>query len=159
MLGSPDVSGGTMHNIDVNFQPSGGGEAVDTTIQQSLLPAQIQGLLGRDGVSQYDPADPTSYIRTAGSQLTFRQSARVRQVGCRNLKMSALWFSMTSPPRSARGFLAPDRSRADPGARVARSPAGRAYRRRPASSARRRPPARHGEPPREGRRASARSSA
>ena len=61
-IGSPDISGGTMHTIDVTIQPPG-GEPYDGTTQQSLL-ANAAGALtpGVACVVKYDPADPSSFM-------------------------------------------------------------------------------------------------
>jgi hypothetical protein len=60
--GVPDVSGATMHSIAVTFRPEG-GEPIETTIDQSLLPFQLETL--REGLPctvKYDPDMPTSAV-------------------------------------------------------------------------------------------------
>jgi len=41
--GTPDVSGATMHAIAVTYRPDG-ADPIETTIEQSLLPFQLEGL-------------------------------------------------------------------------------------------------------------------
>ena len=57
-VGSPDISGATQHEFDVTVTPSG-GSAYDTTIKQSMLPMQMQGLSeGKAVTVKYDPDNP-----------------------------------------------------------------------------------------------------
>ena len=58
--GTPDVSGATMHAIAVTYRPEG-GDPIETTIEQSLLPFQLEGLAeGKPCTVKYDPDMPTS---------------------------------------------------------------------------------------------------
>jgi hypothetical protein len=41
--GTPDVSGATMHAIAVTYRPEG-GDPIEATVEQSLLPFQLEGL-------------------------------------------------------------------------------------------------------------------
>ena len=60
--GSPDVSGATMHAIAVTYRPEG-GDPIETTIEQSLLPFQLEGLAeGKPCTVKYDPDMPSSAI-------------------------------------------------------------------------------------------------
>jgi hypothetical protein len=57
-VGSPDMSGATLHEFDVSITPSG-ASAYDTTIKQSMLAAQMQGLSeGKAVTVKYDPDNP-----------------------------------------------------------------------------------------------------
>ena len=60
--GTPDVSGATMHAIAVTYRPEG-GDPIETTIEQSLLPFQLEGLAeGKQCTVKYDPDLPTSAV-------------------------------------------------------------------------------------------------
>ena len=60
--GTPDVSGATMHAIAVTYRPEG-ADPIETTIEQSLLPFQLEGLAeGKQCTVKYDPALPTSAV-------------------------------------------------------------------------------------------------
>lgn len=60
--GTPDISGATMHTIAVTFRPDG-SDPVETTIEQSLLPFQLETLAeGKPCTVKYDPDLPTSAI-------------------------------------------------------------------------------------------------
>jgi hypothetical protein len=60
--GTPDISGATMHAIAVTFRPAG-GDTVETTIEQSLLPFQLEGLAeGKPCTVKYDPDMPASAV-------------------------------------------------------------------------------------------------
>jgi DNA-binding LytR/AlgR family response regulator len=60
--GTPDVSGATMHAIAVTYRPEG-GDPIETTIEQSLLPFQLEGLAeGKPCTVKYDPDMPSSAI-------------------------------------------------------------------------------------------------
>jgi len=60
--GTPDVSGATMHAIAVTYRPEG-GDPIETTIEQSLLPFQLEGLAeGKPVTVKYDPDMPSSAI-------------------------------------------------------------------------------------------------
>lgn len=61
-VGTPDLSGATWHEFDVSLRPEG-GEPFQTTIEQSMLPFQMEGLSeGQAIVAKYDPAAPTEAI-------------------------------------------------------------------------------------------------
>jgi len=60
--GSPDMSGAIPHDIDVTITPSG-GQAYDTTIHQSLLPQQMNGLeAGKACTVKVDPDNPSAAL-------------------------------------------------------------------------------------------------
>jgi DNA-binding LytR/AlgR family response regulator len=60
--GTPDVSGATMHAIAVTYRPEG-ADPIETTIEQSLLPFQLEGLAeGKQCTVKYDPDLPTSAV-------------------------------------------------------------------------------------------------
>jgi DNA-binding LytR/AlgR family response regulator len=60
--GTPDVSGATMHAIAVTFRPEG-AEPIETTIEQSLLPFQLEGLSeGLPCTVKYDPDSPSAAV-------------------------------------------------------------------------------------------------
>jgi hypothetical protein len=60
--GSPDISGATMHAIAVTYRPEG-GDPIEATIEQSLLPFQLEGLAeGKPCTVKYDPDLPSSAI-------------------------------------------------------------------------------------------------
>jgi len=60
--GSPDISGATMHAIAVTYRPEG-GDPIEATIEQSLLPFQLEGLAeGKPCTVKYDPDMPSSAI-------------------------------------------------------------------------------------------------
>ena len=61
-VGGPDVSGGTPHEFDVTVTPSG-GQPYDTTIRQTMLPTQMQGLAeGKAVTVKYDPDNPKAAL-------------------------------------------------------------------------------------------------
>jgi hypothetical protein len=61
-IGTPDVSGATMHAIAVTYRPAG-GDPIETTIEQSLLPFQLEGMAeGKPCTVKYDPDLPTSAV-------------------------------------------------------------------------------------------------
>jgi len=61
-MGSPDMSGAILHEFDVTIRPAG-GQPYDTTIQQSMLPMQMQGLSEGQAVTvKYDPDKPTDAL-------------------------------------------------------------------------------------------------
>jgi hypothetical protein len=61
-VGTPDISGATWHEFDVSIKPEG-GEMYQTTIEQSMLPFQMEGLAeGQAIVAKYDPSAPTQAI-------------------------------------------------------------------------------------------------
>jgi hypothetical protein len=60
--GSPDVSGATMHAIAVTYRPEG-ADPIETTIEQSLLPFQVETMAeGKPCTVKYDPDLPTSAV-------------------------------------------------------------------------------------------------
>jgi hypothetical protein len=60
--GTPDVSGATMHAIAVTVKPAAGA-MYETTIEQSLLPFQVEGLSeGLACTVKYDPDNPTAAV-------------------------------------------------------------------------------------------------
>jgi hypothetical protein len=60
--GTPDVSGAAMHAIAVTYRPEG-GDPIEATIEQSLLPFQLEGLAeGKPCTVKYDPDMPTSAV-------------------------------------------------------------------------------------------------
>ena len=57
-VGGPDISGATPHEFDVTITPAGGAP-YQTTIRQSMLPAQMEGISqGMACVAKYDPDAP-----------------------------------------------------------------------------------------------------
>jgi hypothetical protein len=64
-MGGPDMSGAIQHEFDVTVRPAGGA-AYDTTIQQSMLPMQMEGLSeGKAVTVKYDPDQPTDALLTS----------------------------------------------------------------------------------------------
>jgi len=60
--GTPDVSGATMHAIAVTYRPDG-ADPIETTIDQSLLPFQLEGLAeGKQCTVKYDPDNPSAAV-------------------------------------------------------------------------------------------------
>jgi hypothetical protein len=60
--GAPDLSGGTPHAFDVTITPAGGAPYA-TTIQQVMLPAQMEGLSDGQAVTvKYDPDNPMAAL-------------------------------------------------------------------------------------------------
>jgi hypothetical protein len=60
--GTPDISGATMHAIAVTIRPAG-GDSYETTIEQSLLPFQLEGLADGQAVTvKYDPDNPSAAV-------------------------------------------------------------------------------------------------
>ena len=60
--GTPDISGATMHEFDVTVTPDGGA-AYAATVQQSMLPAQMEGLHEGQAVTvKYDPDNPSGVL-------------------------------------------------------------------------------------------------
>ena len=56
------MSGATMHEFDVTFTPAGAA-ACETTIQQSMMPTQMQGI--SEGIActvKYDPDKPADAL-------------------------------------------------------------------------------------------------
>ena len=61
-VGSPDMSGATLHEFDVTVKASG-LDPYDTTIRQSMLPQQMTNLAApKSVVVKYDPDDPTAAL-------------------------------------------------------------------------------------------------
>ncbi|HEX5586181.1 MAG TPA: hypothetical protein VFZ17_02640 [Acidimicrobiia bacterium] len=61
-VGEPDISGATWHEFDVSIRPAG-GDPYQTTIEQSMLPFQMEGLSeGQAIVAKYDPDVPAEAI-------------------------------------------------------------------------------------------------
>jgi len=61
-VGTPDISGATWHEFDVSIRPAG-ADPYQTTIEQSMLPFQMEGLSeGQAIVAKYDPNVPTEAI-------------------------------------------------------------------------------------------------
>jgi hypothetical protein len=61
-VGGPDVAGATKHHIQVTIAPDGGAP-YDTTVEQSMLPAQTEGLSEGMAVTvKYDPDNPAAAI-------------------------------------------------------------------------------------------------
>lgn len=64
-VGSPDMSGATLHEFDVDVTASG-LDAYKTTIKQSMLPMQMSGLAeGKAVTIKYDPQDPSQALLTS----------------------------------------------------------------------------------------------
>ena len=60
--GAPDISGATMHAIAVTYRPEG-ADPIETTIEQSLLPFQLDTMAeGKPCTVKYDPDMPTSAV-------------------------------------------------------------------------------------------------
>jgi hypothetical protein len=60
--GTPDVSGATMHAIAVTYRPEG-GDPIEATVEQSLLPFQLEGLSdGQACTVKFDPDNPSAAI-------------------------------------------------------------------------------------------------
>lgn len=62
VAGTPDVAGATMHHIDVTVAPDG-GTPYDATVEQSMLPVQMESLAEGNMVTvKYDPDNPAGVI-------------------------------------------------------------------------------------------------
>ncbi len=60
--GQPDMAGATPHDFDVTVTPDG-GSPYDTTIHQSMLPTQMQGLsVGKAVTVKVDPDNPVDAL-------------------------------------------------------------------------------------------------
>jgi hypothetical protein len=60
--GTTDFGGGQEVDFDVTISPTG-GEAYQTTIRQSMLPAQLEGIaVGAAITVKYDPDEPTQAL-------------------------------------------------------------------------------------------------
>jgi hypothetical protein len=61
-VGTPDMSGATLHEFDVTVKAAG-LEPYDTTIKQSMLPQQMTNLTAPKSVTvKYDPDDPSAAL-------------------------------------------------------------------------------------------------
>ena len=62
VTGTPDISGATMTEFDVSIRPEG-KEMYEATVEQSMLPFQMEGISeGQAVVVKYDPDNPTAAI-------------------------------------------------------------------------------------------------
>jgi hypothetical protein len=60
--GERDMGGGQKTEVDVTISPTG-GTAYDTTVKQSFLPAQLEGLsVGHSITVKYDPDNPSAAL-------------------------------------------------------------------------------------------------
>ena len=60
--GQTDIGGGQQVDFDVSIRPSA-GEPYQTTISQSMLPAQLEGISEGAAITvKYDPDSPTSAL-------------------------------------------------------------------------------------------------
>ena len=60
--GQPDMSGGQNVDFDVSIRPAT-GDPYQTTITQSMLPAQMEGIAEGAAITvKYDPDSPTSAL-------------------------------------------------------------------------------------------------
>jgi hypothetical protein len=60
--GQPDMSGGQNVDFDVSIRPAD-GDPYQTTITQSMLPAQLEGIAEGAAITvKYDPDSPTSAL-------------------------------------------------------------------------------------------------
>jgi hypothetical protein len=60
--GSTDIGGGQETRFEVSIKP-GDGEPFQTTITQSMLPAQLEGISEGSAITvKYDPDSPTSAL-------------------------------------------------------------------------------------------------
>jgi hypothetical protein len=60
--GNTDIGGGQEVEFDVSIKPSA-GDPYQTTIKQSMLPAQMEGIAeGQSITVKYDPDSPTSAL-------------------------------------------------------------------------------------------------
>jgi hypothetical protein len=60
--GQSDISGGQQVEFDVSIRPSA-GDPYQTTISQSMLPAQLEGISEGAAITvKYDPDSPTSAL-------------------------------------------------------------------------------------------------
>ncbi len=61
-VGSPDMSGATLTEFDVTITPAS-GQPYDTTVRQSMLPMQMEGLTeGKSITVKCDPDDPSAAL-------------------------------------------------------------------------------------------------
>jgi hypothetical protein len=56
------MGGGQMTEVDVTITPAG-GPAYETTVKQSFLPAQLEGLASGSAITvKYDPDNPSAAL-------------------------------------------------------------------------------------------------
>jgi hypothetical protein len=61
--GNTDMGGGQETKFDVSIKPADGGDPFQTTITQSMLPAQLEGISGGSAITvKYDADSPTSAL-------------------------------------------------------------------------------------------------
>jgi len=61
--GNTDFGGGQETRFEVSIKPADGGDPFQTTITQSMLPAQLEGLSEGSAITvKYDPDSPTSAL-------------------------------------------------------------------------------------------------
>jgi hypothetical protein len=61
--GHADMGGGQETKFDVSIKPADGSDPFQTTITQSMLPAQLEGLSEGSAITvKYDPDSPTSAL-------------------------------------------------------------------------------------------------
>ena len=61
--GITDMGGGQETRFDVSIKPADGGEPFQTTITQSMLPAQLEGISDGSAITvKYDADSPTSAL-------------------------------------------------------------------------------------------------
>jgi hypothetical protein len=61
--GNTDMGGGQETRFDVSIKPADGGEPFQTTITQSMLPAQLEGISDGSAITvKYDADSPTSAL-------------------------------------------------------------------------------------------------
>ncbi|MEA2349422.1 MAG: hypothetical protein QOG86_363 [Thermoleophilaceae bacterium] len=61
--GQTDMGGGQTTEFDVSIRPADGGDPFQTTISQSMLPAQMEDLSeGKSITVKYDPDSPTTAL-------------------------------------------------------------------------------------------------
>jgi hypothetical protein len=61
--GHADMGGGQETKFEVSIKPADGGDPFQTTITQSMLPAQLEGISEGSAITvKYDPDSPTSAL-------------------------------------------------------------------------------------------------
>jgi hypothetical protein len=61
--GNADIGGGQETQFEVSIKPADGGDPFQTTITQSMLPAQLEGISEGTAITvKYDPDSPTSAL-------------------------------------------------------------------------------------------------
>jgi hypothetical protein len=61
--GNTDMGGGQETRFDVSIKPADGGDPFQTTITQSMLPAQLEGISEGSAITvKYDADSPTSAL-------------------------------------------------------------------------------------------------